>query len=80
MLLNNVLQESNEHVRFNLPVIRAGKRYIGKIMAISQVSETHTDIRGALKWAGYSVRIVHQLKCKIFISYLVIFLIYDLNL
>ena len=43
----NGLPESRINVCSNLPVIRTDKRYISKIMVISQVSETLMDIGGA---------------------------------
>ena len=45
MVQNNVLPESGMNVCSDLPVIRNGKRYIGKLMVISQMSETHSHWR-----------------------------------
>ena len=45
-MLNGLL-ESIINVCSNLPVVRNDKRYISKIMVISQVSETLTDMGGA---------------------------------
>ena len=48
----NIFEESASRTKYylvcsNLPVIMSGKGYIGKLMVISQVSETLTDMGGA---------------------------------